>query len=90
MRDVLTSAATIYTIGVYDEDDPEKNEGVLRKLAHCERRRVLPPEDAGRDRTDLPADREGYSLAVHDRIRAVDRGQDGSSSQGRSVGGRIT
>jgi VWFA-related protein len=33
MRDVLTSAATIYTIGVYDEDDPEKNEGVLRKLA---------------------------------------------------------
>ena len=33
MRDVLTSVATIYTIGIYDEDDPEKNEGVLRKLA---------------------------------------------------------
>ncbi len=31
--DVLTTAATIYTIGVYDEDDPEKNDGVLRKLA---------------------------------------------------------
>ena len=33
MRDVLTSVVTIYTIGIYDEDDPEKNEGVLRKLA---------------------------------------------------------
>jgi Ca-activated chloride channel homolog len=33
MRDVLSTVATIYTIGIYDEDDPEKNEGVLRKLA---------------------------------------------------------
>jgi Ca-activated chloride channel family protein len=32
-RKVLMSAATIYTIGLYDEDDPESNEGVLRKLA---------------------------------------------------------
>jgi Ca-activated chloride channel homolog len=34
MQRVLTSTATIYTIGIYDEDDPEKNEGVLKKLAH--------------------------------------------------------
>jgi len=34
MRDVLKSVATIYTIGLYDEDDPESNEGVLKKLAH--------------------------------------------------------
>ena len=33
MQHVLTSAATIYTIGLYDEDDPEKNAGVLKKLA---------------------------------------------------------
>jgi len=33
-REVLRSVATIYTIGLYDEDDPESNEGVLRKLAH--------------------------------------------------------
>jgi len=32
-RDVLKSVATIYTIGLYDEDDPERNEGVLKKLA---------------------------------------------------------
>jgi Ca-activated chloride channel homolog len=32
-EDVLSSLVTIYTIGIYDEDDPEKNEGVLRKLS---------------------------------------------------------
>ena len=33
-HDVLASLATIYTVGIYDEDDPEKNEGVLKDLAH--------------------------------------------------------
>jgi Ca-activated chloride channel family protein len=33
-QDVLSSLVTIYTIGIYDEDDPEKNEGVLKSLAH--------------------------------------------------------
>jgi Ca-activated chloride channel homolog len=32
-RDVLSSLATIYTVGIYDEDDPERNEPVLRDLA---------------------------------------------------------
>jgi len=31
--DVLSSLVTIYTVGIYDEDDPEKNEGVLKDLA---------------------------------------------------------
>src|SRR5260370_23296427 len=34
MHDVLTSTATIYTVGIFDEDDPEKNPAVLEKLAH--------------------------------------------------------
>lgn len=34
MKDVLSSLVTIYTVGIYDEDDPEKNEGVLKNLAH--------------------------------------------------------
>jgi hypothetical protein len=34
MSEVLTPAATISTIGIYGENDPEKNEGVLRKFAH--------------------------------------------------------
>jgi VWFA-related protein len=33
MQRVLTSTATIYTVGIYDQDDPEKNEGVLKQLA---------------------------------------------------------
>jgi Ca-activated chloride channel family protein len=33
MQGVLASVATIYTVGIYDEDDPEKNEGVLKNLA---------------------------------------------------------
>jgi VWFA-related protein len=33
-REVLRSVATIYTVGLYDEDDPESNEGVLKKLAN--------------------------------------------------------
>lgn len=34
MHDVLSSLVTIYTVGIYDDDDPEKNEGVLKRLAH--------------------------------------------------------
>src|SRR5579862_7012781 len=33
MHDVLESIVTIYTIGIFDEDDPERNPGVLRQLA---------------------------------------------------------
>jgi Ca-activated chloride channel homolog len=33
-HDVLASLVTIYTVGIYDEDDPEKNEGMLKDLAH--------------------------------------------------------
>ncbi len=33
MREVLESRATIYTIGIFDEDDRDKNPDVLRKLA---------------------------------------------------------
>jgi len=32
-QDVLSSLVTIYTVGIYDEDDTEKNEGVLKNLA---------------------------------------------------------
>ena len=33
MHDVLESIVTIYTVGIYDEDDPEANPGVLKQLA---------------------------------------------------------
>ncbi len=34
IHDVLASLATIYTVGIFDEDDPERNPRVLEKLAH--------------------------------------------------------
>jgi len=33
MHDVLESIDTIYTVGIFDEDDPERNPGVLKQLA---------------------------------------------------------
>jgi len=33
MHDVLASAATIYAIGIFDDDDPDKNPAVLERLA---------------------------------------------------------
>jgi len=34
MHDVLASLTTIYTIGIFDEDDPERNPAVLEHLTH--------------------------------------------------------
>lgn len=47
MNHVLTSVATIYTIGLYDEDDPEKNEGMLKKLAQLSGGVFYHPEKLG-------------------------------------------
>jgi len=33
MRKVLESRATIYTIGIFDQDDPERNPALLRRIA---------------------------------------------------------
>ena len=33
-REVLETVATIYTIGIYDDDDPDKNPAVLNRIAH--------------------------------------------------------
>jgi len=33
-QDLLKSLATVYTVGIFDQDDPEKNPRVLEKLAH--------------------------------------------------------
>jgi hypothetical protein len=30
---MLSSQATIYTIGIFDDDDPDRNPGVLKQLA---------------------------------------------------------
>ena len=33
-QDLLKSLATVYTVGIFDQDDPERNPAVLEKLAH--------------------------------------------------------
>ncbi len=33
-HDLLNSLVTVYTVGIFDQDDPERNPGVLEKLAH--------------------------------------------------------
>jgi len=33
-HDLLNSLVTLYTVGIFDQDDPERNPGVLEKLAH--------------------------------------------------------
>ena len=45
MHDILQSTATIYTIGIYDEDDPEKNPAILERLAHVSGGVVYFPKD---------------------------------------------
>lgn len=48
MQDVLQSLTTIYTIGIFDEEDPEANPGVLEKLAHVSGGVVYFPKDLDR------------------------------------------
>lgn len=44
-NDVLDSVATIYTIGVFDNDDPDKNPDVLKKLAQVSGGEAFFPTD---------------------------------------------
>jgi len=47
MRDVLQSLTTIYTVGIFDEDDPERNPGVLEKLARVSGGAAYFPKELG-------------------------------------------
>ena len=89
MKDVLSSLATIYTVGIYDEDDPEKNEGVLKSLAHVSGGVFYHPQGLGRDRSHLPPDCPGHSHPLHHRIHPVRRRKDGAPYQGGRYRPRI-
>jgi len=47
MREVLESAATIYVIGIYDEDDPDQKPGVLNRIAQVSGGRAYFPRKLG-------------------------------------------
>lgn len=43
-HDVLDSVATIYTVGIFDEDDPDQNPGVLKQIAQVSGGRAYFPK----------------------------------------------
>ncbi len=62
------SSAVIYTVGVFDEDDPDRNPGVLKRLAQATGGEAFLPEPAQRSGGHLRAHRPGHSPSIHDRI----------------------
>ena len=44
MQEVMRSVATIYTIGIFDQDDPDQNPGVLNRIARLSGGRAYFPE----------------------------------------------
>jgi hypothetical protein len=61
------SSAVIYTIGVFDEDDPDRNPGVLKRLAQATGGEAFFPANSPKWR-HLRAHRTGHSSSIHDRI----------------------
>lgn len=47
MRQAEQSSAVIYTIGVFDEDDPDRNPGVLKRLAQATGGEAFLPQEIG-------------------------------------------
>ena len=62
------SSAVIYTIGIFDEDDPDRNPGVLKRLAQATGGEAFLPGQAQRSGGHLRAHRPGHSPSIHHRI----------------------
>ena len=59
------SNASIYTIGVYDADEVDKNRGALKSLARRDGRRTLRARLSRRTAADLPADCARAAQRLH-------------------------
>ncbi len=88
MPAVRRSRATIYTVGLFDEDDPDRNPGLLRRLARAHRRRSVLSRAGSRDRGHLPPDCEGYSQSLQHRLCTGPPGQQNGSANHQSGSGR--
>ena len=62
------SNATIYTIGIFDPDDPDKNPRVLQSPCQGEWRRSILSHSTGRNGADLRAHCAGHPGPIHDRL----------------------
>ena len=65
------SNAAIYTIGIFDADDMDKNPGVLKSLAHTTGGERFLPRSPGELLHGVRADRARDSRRLHDRLRAA-------------------
>ena len=79
--------ATIYTIGIYDEDDPEKNEGVLKDLAHVSGGVFYHPKTLEEIVPICRQIAKDIRIALYHRVRAIGRRQNGAAHQGGGVVG---
>jgi Ca-activated chloride channel family protein len=62
LRHVRSSPITIYTIGLFDETDPDRDEGLLKRLAHIAGGKFFHPSS--------PEELEQYCLRIARDIRA--------------------
>jgi VWFA-related protein len=99
------SNATIYAIGLFDRDDPDKNPGVLKKLAHTTGGERFLPRSGGpliaaceRIAREIrsgytigyaPPDRDGAYHRVRVEVEARERRLDVRTRPGYFAGGRV-
>ena len=62
------SSAVIYTVGLFDEEDPDRNPGVLKRLAQATGGEAFLPGQTQRSGGHLRAHRPGHSPSIHHRI----------------------
>ena len=71
MKLAAHSSAVIYTVGLFDEDDPDRNPGVLKRLARATGGEAFLPEQLERSGDHLRAHRPGHSPSIHHRICSI-------------------
>ncbi len=74
MEALQRSEAIVYTIGLYDPDDPDRNPGVLKQLARPTGGEAFFPDSPQRSARHPGACRQGSAQPVHHHLRALRRG----------------
>ena len=68
------STAVIYTVGVFDQDDPDKNPDVLKHLARATGGEAFLPEPVRRNNRHLRTHRPRHSPSIYPRIYSQQSG----------------
>ena len=83
------SHATIYTVGLFDEDDPDRNPRILNRIAHISGGECFLPQRLDEVIPDLQKDCRGHPQPLYARLcSGSSRGEGGySPHQGCRIGG---